>query len=514
MARQSFIKGALILLGAGIFNRILGFVPRIALPRIVGAEGVGLYQMGYPFLIVVLTIITGGIPLAVAKLVAEARGDVRKARAVLRIALSITVTLGALFTLLSIVLAKWIVTRLFTDERVYLTFIAMSPIILMAGVSAVLRGYFQGLHNMIPTAFSQMTETLLRIAAVLTLAWLLLPYGLQFAAAGAMAGVAVGELGGLVVLLGQFAAEKRKKAPPSRSRASASGLFRRLMAVSVPVTASRLVGSGSYFLESILIVQSLAAAGVMTAVATAQYGALQGMVIPILLLPTALTYSLAVSLVPSLSEAAERRDLGTVSKRMRQSLRLALVTGGPFAALIYVLAEPLCLFVYKDPQAGAMLRAMAPAALFIYVQGPLQAALQALDKPGAALRNTFIGACVKLGLIAILASNPSYGIIGAIAAINVNIMLVTVLHWFSIGQLVKFPLTASEILKFAAALALSGLIALFLWDHPLHDHQAARLAAAMTGGFAAYLLCAFGLGLIDRRDALRMMRLGKKFVKG
>ena len=54
-----------------------------------------------------------------------------------------------------------------------------------------------------------------------------------------------------------------------------------------------------------LIVQSLAAAGVMTAVATAQYGALQGMVMPILLLPTALTYSLAVSLVPSLSEASE-----------------------------------------------------------------------------------------------------------------------------------------------------------------------------------------------------------------
>ncbi|KAF6588115.1 oligosaccharide flippase family protein, partial [Paenibacillus sp. EKM208P] len=72
MKKQTFIHGAIILLAAGIINRILGFIPRIALPRIIGPEGVGLYQQGYPFFIVLVTLITGGIPLAVAKLVAEA----------------------------------------------------------------------------------------------------------------------------------------------------------------------------------------------------------------------------------------------------------------------------------------------------------------------------------------------------------------------------------------------------------------------------------------------------------
>ena len=58
--RQSFIEGAAILLAAGIINRLLGFVPRMTLPRIIGAEGVGLYQMGYPLLIALTTIVTGG----------------------------------------------------------------------------------------------------------------------------------------------------------------------------------------------------------------------------------------------------------------------------------------------------------------------------------------------------------------------------------------------------------------------------------------------------------------------
>ena len=60
MTKQSFIRGAMILLLAGIINRILGFIPRITLPRIIGAEGVGIYQLSYPFLIVLLTLLLEG----------------------------------------------------------------------------------------------------------------------------------------------------------------------------------------------------------------------------------------------------------------------------------------------------------------------------------------------------------------------------------------------------------------------------------------------------------------------
>src|SRR5690606_18815018 len=138
--------------------------------------------------------------------------------------------------------------------------------------------------------------------------YLLLPYGVQFAAAGALLGVVTGGLIGLLVLILPFlrkhAARFKASQPVSQSSSSSprgGSLSARLFQVAIPVTASRLVGSGSYFLQSIMTVQGLAAAGIATAVATTQYGILQGMAMPILLLPTALTYSLAVALVPSLS---------------------------------------------------------------------------------------------------------------------------------------------------------------------------------------------------------------------
>lgn len=513
--KQSFIQGAVILLAAGIVNRMLGFVPRIALPRIIGAEGIGLYQMGYPFLIVVLTLITGGIPLAVAKLIAESGDDQSRQRAVLRTALGLALGLGIALSVLCLLLADWITSRLFTDSRVYYTFIAMSPIIVICGVSAVYRGYFQGLHNMIPTALSQIAETLVRIAAVLLLARLMLPYGVAFAAAGAMAGVMLGELAGALILLQQYRKQRgaAQTAAANRSLTRISPL-RSLLTVSLPVTASRLVGSGSYFAESILLVQSLAAAGVATAAATAQYGALQGMVIPIVLLPTALTYSLAVALVPSLSEAAKRGDMRTVHIRMRQSIRLALVTGAPFAAILYMLAEPVCLLIYGDQAAGDMLKMMAPIALFIYAQAPLQAALQALDKPGDALRNTFVGACVKLTLIPLLASNPSFGIMGAIVAININIALVTLLHWRSVSRMIGFTMPLSDFLKLAAALGISASLCGLLWQWlPGAAGVTLKLLAASAGAMLAYIGCGMLLGLINMRDVWKTLRIGKRMAK-
>jgi stage V sporulation protein B len=517
--KQSFMKGTLILLAAGIINRILGFIPRIALPRVIGAEGVGLYQMGYPFLIVIITIITGGIPLALAKLVAEAESQGNEARIhkLLTNSLVITVTLSICFTTISIIAAPWITTHLFTDSRVYYTFIWMSPIIMIVSISAVIKGYFQGRQNMIPTAVSQVCETLLRIFFVLFLAYTMLPYGVEYAAAGAMAGVMVGEIFGLLILLFFYWRNKRgymkfiqaSIGSHSHSKQNQS-IIKRILHISLPVTAGRLVGSLSYFLESIAIVQSLAIAGIATAAATSQYGMLQGMIIPILLLPSALTYSLSVSLIPSLSEAAARKDMLTIHKRLQQSLRLSLVTGAPFAVMMYVLAEPLCHYLYNITDVGVMLKMMAPIALFIYFQAPLQAVLQALDKPGDALLNTLVGAVIKIMLIYLLATKPNFGILGAIMAININIIIVTLLHWHSVSRLLKFSMQTLDFLKVGASMLIMGLSCYAVMNTNWTEHLFLRFLSSGLVGILIYLYCITQFKLVNKYDIRRLPWIGNK----
>ncbi|NBD25945.1 stage V sporulation protein B [Paenibacillus glycinis] len=534
MTKQTFIKGALILLAAGIVNRILAFVPRIALPRIIGAEGVGIYQLGYPFLIVLLTLITGGIPLAVAKWIAEAetQGDGRRVKQIFRAAMTLTMMLSLVLTVLFVWLTPWITANLMTDARVFQTFRMMSPLLLIIGISSVYRGYFQGKQNMIPTALSQTLETIIRIIFALLFAQWLLPLGLAWGAAGAMLGVVVGEIAGFAVLLLQYAHDRRRPAivpaapvdkehstspstaksiparPDSRWRAP---VMRRLISLSVPVTGSRMIGSLSYLLESIFTARALLVAGIATGAATAQYGALQGMIIPILLLPTALTYSLAVSLVPSLSEAAAKGDKATIHKRLAQSMRLALVTGAPFVVVMLLLADPICRVLYNHAEIAPMLKWMAPVGLFIYLQAPLQAALQALDKPSTALMNTFIGAVVKLVLIIQLASMPSLGIYGALIAINANIVLVTALHWISVARFVGFRMQWLDFLKVGAAMVVMGAASLWVMNLQALPALWQNLLTACFAGAVVYLILMVALRIIDRYDAARIPFVGRWF---
>lgn len=524
--KQTFMQGTMILLAAGIVNRLLGFIPRIALPRVIGAEGVGLFQMSYPFLMVVLTLVTGGIPLTVAKLVAEAESvdDQPLVKRILGMSLLYTVSLSLFFATICFFSASYLTDILFTDKRVYYTFRCLSLIIPLVGVSSVFRGYFQGKQNMIPTAVSQVVESVVRIIAMLALALTFLPMGLQYAAAGAMAGTLAGELAGMLILLFQYGRSRTTRSTdraryrtsdehasdatafsqPSGHIPSRNAVLRKLLAVSLPVTGSRLVGSFSYFFESVLTVQALAVAGIATAVATIQYGSLQGMIIPVLMLPGVLTYSLSVSLIPTLSEAAARGDRATIHKRLHQSLKLALITGMPFAVFMYVLSDPICYYLYANSEIGVMLRMMAPAALFLYVQGPLQATLQALGHPGKALLNTLIGTVVKLLLIVLLASNPDFGILGAIMAIIINIMIVTLLHWNSVAKLLRFSFPTSEILKVGAVGLMMGLLCYWLMNMPALGGPLMRFGASMAVGALFYFVAITLLGLVDKADLQKL----------
>lgn len=535
MTKQSFIKGAMILLIAGVLNRILGFIPRITLPRIIGAEGVGIYQLSYPFLIVLLTFITGGIPLAIAKWIAEAQseGDERKVKQIFRTAMLLSVSVALLLTTIMLLFAPVFIKYVIPDPRVYQSFLMMSPLLLIIGVSSVYRGYFQGKQNMIPSALSQTIETIIRIIFSLVLSYMLLPYGLAWGAAGAMLGVVLGEIGGLFVLLYSYKRDRKKSLSIDKQAEieiknndeklktisdkdvvldrSSKSTIAQLLTLSVPVTGSRLIGSISYLLESIFTARSLAAAGIITSLATAQYGALQGMIMPLILLPTALTYSLAVSLVPSLSEAAAQKQYNLIHKRLHQSMRISLVAGAPFTIIMFLFAEPICELLYAHGEYAPMLKLIAPIGIFIYLQAPLQATLQALEKPGIALTNTFIGAIAKIGLIILLASNPKLGIMGALIAIAINTILVTLLHSYSVKKFIGFKMNLLDFVKVGAAIIISGAFSQYAMSLMQEQSLWVRLTTSCMVTMIVYLYLMFLMKIIDKDDLSRIPFINKWF---
>ncbi|WP_335869237.1 stage V sporulation protein B [Bacillus sp. 2205SS5-2] len=506
---SKFLKGTMILMIAALITRILGFINRIVVARLIGEEGVGLYMMAFPTLVLVITLTQLGLPVAISKSVAEAeaQGNRKKVKNILAVSLAVTTGLSLIFTPALILLAPFLSEVLFTDDRTYYPLVAIAPVIPIIAISSVIRGYFQGKQNMKPAAISQVIEQVVRIALIAVMTKAFLPYGIQYAAAGAMVASVFGELVSLLYMFTMF--KMKKKFPVRRNffKALSKGkeTLSELMAVAIPTTGSRLIGSLSWFFEPIVVSNSLAIAGVTAIVATKQYGALTGYALPLLFLPSFVTVSLSTSLVPAISEAYALKQLRTVEYRLQEALRFSLVTGGLAVVLLFIFAFPLMEMMYGSSKAAPFIKLMAPFFLFYYYQGPLQAVLQALNLARAAMINSLIGAVVKIGLIFILASQPSFGIYGAAMGIVVGFMVVTLLHFATMLKVIPMSFYVKDYLKFATVTTLTGFFGMWWYEHALlNSALILRLLTGLSLVSALYVTLLSLLGVITKKDFMRI----------
>ncbi|MBA4600844.1 stage V sporulation protein B [Thermoactinomyces mirandus] len=512
--RRGFLYGTFVLVSAGFITKILGFIYRVALSRIIGDEGMGLFQMAFPILIFTIVITTAGLPVAISKLVSEAqaRNQEEKIRSILMVSIFIVIITSLVITSTVLIAAPWIAKVLLTDERAIYALLCIAPTIPIIAVSSIFRGYFQGRQNMSPYAFSTIVEQSVRIFTVLMLAQFLLPYGVEFAAAGAMIGMVIGEFSGMMFLVYSFKKDpmrpklSRKFYKPKRD--SFRQTLRDLMRLAIPVTASRLVGSFSYAIEPIVVAQSLAMAGFATATATSLYGQLEGMAVPLTFFPSFITYALSVSLVPAISEAAAQNNARLIEHRLQQAIRMSFIVTAPCALLLYLLAEPLSILLYRQDDVARLIQIMAPFTMIHALQGPLASVLQGLDKAQAPMRNSIIGAVFKTIFILLLASRPELGIDGVALSINCGILIVTTLHFIDIVRLIPFHLNLKEWGKLLLTIIITALVCRYasLDKYPsLLDKTLFQAGLAL----AAYTICLIAFSLVRKNDVYRIPYIGK-----
>lgn len=446
MRSHRLLRGTLALTGAGIYARLTGSMYRIMLVRIVGDAGIGLFQMVLPIYALALSLATLGLPGGLPKVVAEraARRDwpgVVQART----AVTLMVMISALLTGIALsALADTLARHLFTDERTYLALTIMPLAVIFGSAAAVIRGYFEGLNDFVPSAVALMVEQTIRIGTILGLAVLLMPYGLEMAAAGAMAGVALGEAAGLAALYVWYRRSEDTPRPWSREPGRHEGMTdtsAHLLQLSVPLMLGGLVGSLTAAFDAVVIPRRLQYAGHVAEAATALYGQFAGMALPTLFLPMVLTYPIGVALIPSIAAAASTGNIGTLKSRILWATRLSLLVAAAASFLFLSFPAEISGILYGTADIAPLIALLAVAAPFTYVQTTHSAVLTGLGLTAAALRNYVIGVAVRFLLIVLLVGDPRWGIAGALWAIAVGQAVMGLLHFRDIRKATGiFPL--------------------------------------------------------------------------
>lgn len=514
MKTDSFLRGAFVLTAAAIFVKLLGACYRIPFTRMVGSEGIGLYQMAYPLYTTLLALSSAGIPVAVSFLVAErgAVGDRRGARRILWVSLLFLFSTGLLLALSLFLGAPYLAREVLGDPRACYSLAAVAPAVLVISVVSAFRGYFQGWGVMWPTALSEVLEQVIRVATVLLAASALISRGVEFAAAGAAFGAVTGGCAGLLVLVlifGRFERSRPLLKGPGRSGfllGDGLKILKRLLVYAFPISAASAVFPLMQAIDTVIIPNRLQAAGFSVQEATSLFGQLAGMAGTIVYLPAVFTVSVAMSLVPHLAAAVSRGSRLEVRRRISTALRITVIFCLPAAAGLCVLATPIMELLFNEPGAGPVTAWLAPAALFAGLQQTTAGALQGIGNTWLPVVNLLAGCLVKIACNYYLTVLPGFGIKGAALGSSLGFFLVFLLNFWFLSLFTGYRLQPDCLLRplLAATImvaALPGIYNLFY-----HLGNAAATGAAVLGGAALYFAVLFLTGEIRVYEVRRILK--------
>ena len=302
--KASYVGGAAALLVSSVTVKILGALFKIPLTNLIGDSGMGLFAFAMQFFSLLFVISAAGIPAAEAHLVSEALAFGRRQQAK-----AIAVRAGNVFTVTSALLSLALagaaptVCRAFGQTDAVPCLLTIAPAVFLVTIEAVLRGWYQGTGNMVPTAVSQVAEAAGKLTVGLAAAGYLLRagYGITGAAAGAVFGVTCGELLAVLYLIWRV---RRGVIHMLRHSPEQSSDFSKLVQLMIPVTLGAAVMTISGFLDMAVVYRRLPAAGFSVQEIVAAYGAYTGMALTLFNLPQALSNAVSVSVLPVLSAAA------------------------------------------------------------------------------------------------------------------------------------------------------------------------------------------------------------------
>ncbi|MBM7866400.1 oligosaccharide flippase family protein [Heliobacterium gestii] len=538
---QRLLTGALWLTGAGIVSKFLGAFYRIPLARILGSEGVGLYQMVYPVYTVALSLATAGLPVAISVLVAEraSRGDHPAAYRFFLASFWLLLILGCGATFLLLRFAETIAHVVLRDDRTLYSLWAIAPAVLLTALMAAFRGFFQGYQQMAPTALSQVAEQIVRVATILAVSGVLVRYGIDVGAAGATSGAVAGGMAGLAVLWlffyhwrrrihsGAYGAGQAETAAAMAGRRSrldspmggplAGGrggradwvaMWKSLLVLSLPISLGGLVIPLMQTVDAALIPRGLQAAGFSASQAASLFGEFSGMANALVGFPIIVTGAVSASLVPAIASAWKGGHGLAAAERYRSALRLSGLLAWPAAFGMAALAGPICDLLFHAPGAAEPLFWLAPTIIPTAFYQVASAALQGMGRTAFPVLALALGAALKVaGNLFLL---PRWGLIGAAMGSNGAFLLSALLVLAYIGWRggFAFPWGAALLKPALAATMMAGYA---ISGAPFLASLAgewAGLALSVASAGLVYGLTLLAIGGIQERDLALLPRVG------
>lgn len=399
---ESYKSGAVKLMIAGFIVRIFGFANRIYMSNLIGAEGMGLYQLTFPVYSLIILTLTSGVSITVSGMAAKERalGHVKGARKAAKAAFFLLLCAGSFAALIMILFGRQIAADILGDSRTYLSLVLLAPCIPIVASASALKGYFYGMARITPTAISQIVEQIVRILFIVILAQKIAGTNLTYACAILTLSSAVGEMANLLVVA--FAFFKYSKEYGHSGRMTFAEIRKtsgQIAKESAPVSLNRFIVSVMGTVETIILPLRFIAGGLNYQSSLAMLGRLSGMAMPLIMFPTIVTSSLSTTLVPAVAGALAAGNRRLAQERISRCIRISCLMGFFFFGFFTTFGTQIGDMLYTGQNTGKLLQKMAVYCVIVYLQQTMSGILNGLEKHGFAFFSTSVGYAIRMSFI-------------------------------------------------------------------------------------------------------------------
>ncbi|MBO7218500.1 MAG: oligosaccharide flippase family protein [Clostridia bacterium] len=443
MRKQSFIMGSIILALGGVLAKGLGAFYKIPLTNILGTTGIGIYYLIFPIFSFVLTMSSSGVATALNIVVAKERKKHNRKNEFryLKVALVIAFVISAIFMAFIMIFAKDI-AYIQGNVNATLSYMAIAPAVVISSQISVVRGYFQGVENMIPTTISMIIEQIVKMCIGLIFAYITIPYGVEYAVLSAVMGVTASEIIALIIIVINFVVYKKKldaniilyrenyildyakpllkkKVSYLKTKQQKAYYKKRIytykeivvdfLKLALPLTLTKLIAPLILLVDSFVVINLFLNVGYSVNIATSLYGISTGVVSTITGLTAVVTTSITTAIIPKINDSvSDKARLENISFIFKFVIMVGVVLG----VGIFIGADSIITILYGGAlnnvvidEVGIAINLLTIASISIIYSGVIQISniiLQSIGKAMVAFVVTFILALVRVLVLVIL----------------------------------------------------------------------------------------------------------------
>ncbi len=526
------VQGSILAM-ASIVSRIIGLIYRIPLTAIIGDVGNDYYGCAFEIYNILLIISSYSLPLAVSKLVSAGvtKGRKKNVYRILKCAFLFALISGAVAGCILFFGAEFITANIMKTPYSVFAVKVLAPTLLVVAILGVIRGYFQGLGTMMPSAVSQVLEQIVNAVVSVWAAYVLFSYGTKVgtilgnpdnyaAAYGAMGGTIGTGAGavvallfvGFVYLIYMRVYKQQMKRSREREVDSYRYTFHILIMTVIPVLLSTTIYNCSSIVDQILFKHIANAQGYDAGQISIWWGKYSGKYRTLINVPISIASALAASSVPSLTAAFSEGKDKLVRAQMQSAIHYIMVIAFPCTVGMAVLASPILQLLFQDDSklAAQMLQVGAVSILFFSLSTLSNGLLQGVNRMKEPVKNAVIALAAHLVLLCVMMYQLKWNIYAVIYANAAFGLFMCLLNAHSIKKYSGYrqELKKTFVIPLAASAGMGVVVWLlyFLLEKAFHNNIVGTIAGILVGAFVYFALLLLLRGM-DEEDL-------SKFPKG